>query len=217
MFEIIPGILESEWEPLKEKIEAVLPFAKTIHIDVIDGKFAQNKTYLDPKPFERYTSECLFEVHLMVNDPLVYVKPFADAGFRRFLGHIEKMPDQKDFVAVAGQFGEVGLAIDGQTPLSDLFVPLHDLDTLLIMGINAGFSGQTMQKQLLLKIPPILKEDSLFPIEVDGGVNDTTIIDAYKYGARRFVTTSYLFGENTPGIQYAKLEKILTSRALDNE
>ena len=53
--EIIPGILEKDWPSIEIKIQQVLPFAKAIHIDLIDGKFAPNTTFLDPAPFKKYT------------------------------------------------------------------------------------------------------------------------------------------------------------------
>ena len=141
MYEIIPGILEKDWDSIQRKIELVKPFAKTIHIDIIDGKFAPNTTFLDPKPFEKYSKDIFFELHMMVEEPINYLKPFADAGFKRFLGHIEKMSNQAEFVAQGQMLGEVGLAVDGETPLHEVGVSIDDLDALVIMAIKAGFSA----------------------------------------------------------------------------
>lgn len=199
MFEIIPspGTQDKDWTTIEQKIELVKPFVKTIHIDVIDGKFAQNTTFLDPSPFAKYTQDIFFEVHLMVDDPLSYVESFAQAGFRRFIGHVEKMPDQVEFVSRVQQIAEVGLALDGSTPLEAIEVPFEDLDTVLCMTIKAGFSGQAFQPDIL---PKVKKLSSRFfgPIEVDGGINEATIGEAAKSGASRFVTTSYLFSAEDP-------------------
>lgn len=193
MFEIIPGILEKEWVKIEEKIEKVKPFARTIHLDLLDGKFAENTTFLDPEPFKKYSSDITFELHMMVEDPLSYIEKWAQAGIRRFIGHIEKMPDQVAFVATAQRFGEVGLAIDGPTTLDNITVPFQDLDTILCMTIKAGFSGQSFQTEHLEKVKK-LSQMFLSPIEVDGGINDKTILQAKDAGATRFITTSYLFG-----------------------
>lgn len=208
MIEIIPGILEQEWAAIEKKIELVRPFAKTIHVDLLDGKFASNITFADPTPFAKYTSDITFELHMMVEDPLSHVEKWAKAGFRRFIGHVEKMPDQEEFVSKVQQFAQVGLALDGTTPLEALQVPLEDLDTILCMTIRAGFSGQTFQRDTL---PRVKKLTSRFfaPIEVDGGINDTTIAQAYENGATRFVTTSYLFGNQNPRVAYLKLHHCL--------
>src|SRR3989344_2030293 len=98
MFEIIPGILEKEWSEIERKINLVKPFAKSVHIDIID------------------------------------------VGFKRFLGHIEKMPDQEEFVAQGQLLGEVGIVIDGPTDLSAVKVPYSDLDCIVVMTIKAGAS-----------------------------------------------------------------------------
>ncbi len=202
MYEIIPGILEKEWSEIERKINLVKPFAKTVHIDVIDGKFAPNATFLDPKRSQKYTRDLFFEVHLMVEDPIQYLKPFADAGFKRFLGHIEKMSDQAEFVAQGQLFGEVGLAIDGPTDLSAIKIPYEDLDCVLIMTIKAGESGQEFNSEYLKKVEILRSAQHYMNIEIDGGINDQTIIEAKNAGATRFISTSFIFSGQDPQGQY---------------
>lgn len=194
MNEIIPGILEKEWSEIERKLEILKPFAKSVHIDIIDGKFADNTSFLDPEPFKKYEQDFLFELHMMVEDPISYLKPWADAGFQRFIGHIEKMPDPVEFVAQGQLVGTVGLAIDGPTSLDVLSnINLNDLDCLLIMTIKAGFSGQQFNPELLEKVREIRKKYGYLPIEVDGGINAETITKAKDAGANRFISTSHLF------------------------
>ena len=95
MNEIIPGILEKDWASIEQKLEKIRPFARTVHIDLLDGKFAPNTCFADPAPFKKFSEYFYFELHMMVDDPLQYVQKWADAGFKRFIGHIEKMPDPK--------------------------------------------------------------------------------------------------------------------------
>ena len=197
MFEIIPGILEKEWVAIEQKIGLVKPFVNTIHIDILDGKFAPNISFLDPKPFAKYSRDIFFEVHLMVEDPIQYLKPFADAGFKRFLGHVEKMSDQEEFVAQGQILGEVGLAIDGKTAVDAMHVPFDDLDCLLVMTINAGFSGQSFMMEHLEKVKGFRAKTGI-PIEVDGGITDQTIMQAKDAGVPRFVTTRFVFGGESP-------------------
>ncbi len=214
MCEIIPspGTEEKDWGSMDKRLAQVVPFAKAMHIDIIDGKFAPNTTFLDPKPFKKYTDQVFFEVHLMVEEPLQYIKPFADAGFKRFIGQIEKMSDQAEFVAQGQLLGEVVLAVDGKTPLEEMKVSYEDLDGLLIMTINAGFSGQKFMPELLEKVKAVREKGMFtamgeaFPIEVDGGINDQTIVLAKEAGATRFVVTSFVFNGN-PKEQYRMLEK----------
>lgn len=208
--EIIPGILEKTWEAIERKIVLAKPFAKTIHVDLLDGKFAPNKTFMDPTPFAKYTSDIFFELHMMVEEPINYLKPFADAGFKRFLGHIEKMSNPEEFVAQGQLLGEVGLVLDGPTPLEALTVPLDDLDAMLLMTIKAGFSGQKFIPEHLGKVREIRKRSATVPIEVDGGTNDQTIKLACEAGATRFIATSFIFGSQDPYEQYKILQSCIT-------
>jgi ribulose-phosphate 3-epimerase len=211
--EIIPGILEKQWIEIERKIELAKPFAKTIHIDIIDGKFAPNTTFLDPGPFAKYTfpssgHALFFEVHLMVEEPINYLKPFSDVGFRRFLGHIEKMSDQIEFVAQGELLGEVGLAIDASTSIDAIEAPLEDLDCVSIMTVKAGFSEQEFIRNSIDKIKSIRSKTQI-PIEVDGGINDQAIVDAVKAGANRFVANSFIFKNDNPSKNYQILNSCL--------
>lgn len=213
MFEITPspGTENKDFSEIEKKILAIKSFARTIHIDVIDGKFADNTTFSDPAPFAKYSKDVLLEVHLMVEDPIKYLKPFAASGFQRFIGQIEKMKDQAEFVAEAQLLGGVGLAIDKQTPVEAIKVSYEDLDTVLVMTIQAGFSGQKFEEGLLGKVRQLAQLTTI-PIEVDGGINDKTIKLAKAAGASRFVATSFLFGtDKSPAEQVRLLENMFQS------
>lgn len=225
MLEIIPspGTENKNWKEIEAKIESVKMFVKTIHIDVADGIFVGNKTYADPKPFIKYTKELpsgvqgqmageeglVFEVHLMTDEPIKYLKPFSDAGFHRFIGQIERMSDQEEFIAQAQLLGEAALGLDKQTPVEAIKVPWDDLDAVLIMTIQAGYSGQKFIEELLQKVKIIRGKSEYLPIEVDGGINVETISKAAAAGANRYVATSCIFNSQPPEQQYALLKKQL--------
>lgn len=206
MNDVLPGVLEKEWSEIEKKLNLIKTFTNKAHIDIIDGKFANNTTFLDPKPFKKYSDEMFLELHMMVDNPLDYLKPFADAGFKRFVGHIEKMPDIVEFVAQGQLIGEVGLAIDGPTNLDVLGdLNLNDMDCILIMTIKAGFSGQEFKTEHLQKVKQIRQNYPYLAIEVDGGVNDKTLPLAKKAGASRFVATSYISKAQNPQEKYQNL------------
>lgn len=206
-----PGTQIHDWETMKQRIEIVKPFAKTIHIDIVDGKFAPNNNLLDPAPFQELAKDIFLEVHLMTENPTQYLKSFADAGFKRFIGQIEKMPDIPEFVAQAEMLGEVGLAIDGPTSLTalpDEF--LEDVDVVLLYTADkAGFSGKPFDPTRIEKIKQLRQKALYLPIEVDGGINDKTIVEAKEAGATRFVSTGFLFESMSVETQFAILEKAL--------
>lgn len=207
--QIIPGILEKDLSLIEAKIESVKSFANTIHIDLIDGKFASNTTFMDPSPFSKYSKDFNLEVHLMVENPLQYLESFANAGFRRFIGHIEKMENLDEFIAKGQTLGEVGLALDLDTNIDKINISYDDLDLVLLMGAKAGDSGEEFNPQILEKIKS-LRLETVIPIEVDGGVNDKTIVDIRNAGAQRVVTTSFLFNGN-PIANFETLTKLVQS------
>src|SRR5258708_4273448 len=203
--QIIPGILEKEWAEIEKKVELVKAFSKKFHIDVIDGKFAPNQTFLDPTPFLKYANELYLEAHLMVEEPVSYLDSFAKAGFRKFIGHVEKMTSQEEFVAKGELLGEVGLGLDLDTPVENITSSFEDLDSVLLMAVKAGESGQTFDPKVLEKIKN-LRSKTFIPIEVDGGINDQTIVGCKDAGANIFVSTSYISQDLR---NYSKLQKLL--------
>lgn len=207
--EVIPGILEKSWDAIEQKILVSKPFASTLHIDIIDGIFVDNLTFLDPKPFAQYASTFTLELHMMVQDPISYVEKFARAGFTRFLGHIEMMDNQQEFIEHTKQFGEAGLALDGPTSLQSITVPLQSVDSFLIYtSERVGFSGPQLVPDRIDKIRQ-LREQTVAPIEVDGGITAETLPLAKKAGASRFTSTSFIFSGNSPQENYEKLTALL--------
>jgi ribulose-phosphate 3-epimerase len=210
MCDVIPGILEKSWEEVEAKIKLLSPFAHTLHIDIIDGKFVNNLTFLDPTPFAKYKDQFLLEVHLMVEEPIDYLKPFAAAGFKRFLGHVEKMSSQEEFVAQGQLLGEVGLALDGPTELDAIKVSYDDLDVVhFYISDKVGYAGPPMLPQRLEKVKAF-RAKSTIPIEVDGGVKDITIKLAKDAGATRFVATSFISTAEDPAEAYHKLFSLVS-------
>lgn len=212
MYEVIPGILEKDWESIERKLEIVRPFAKSIHLDLLDGIFAPNTTFLDPGPFKKYSNDFFFELHMMVDDPIKYLEAWSQAGIKRFVAHIEKMPNQEEFVKKAKEYGvQVGLAIDGPTSIFKLKVPINKLDMVLVMTITAGFSGQAFNPEHLGKVRFIRSKSEKVGIEVDGGVNDVTAVLAKEAGVNIFAATSFIYKSENPKEQFRILEKIVNS------
>ncbi len=203
---IIPTILEKSWEEIERKFEVYKGFAKSVHIDFLDGKFEENLTFLDPVPFSEYSKYFDLEAHLMVEEPIDYLENLSKSGFKTFLGHIEEMSDQVEFVARGQELGGVGLALDIDTPVSDIKVSYEDLDRVLLMGIHAGASGRPFDERVFLKIKEI-KDKGFTNIQVDGGVNDETLPKLKENGASMFCVNSFLF-KGDPKSQFRLLESL---------
>lgn len=205
---IIPAILEKDWSSIEKKLELCREFANTIHIDFIDGKFGPATTFMDFSKFLPYSNYFTLEAHLMVENPVSYLPSLYRAGFKKFLGHIEKMPDQVNFVAKGEELGSVGLALDISTPVDSIKVSLEDLDQILLMSIIAGASGRPFDERVLPKIKNLAAQ-GLENIEVDGGVNNETLPRLKQAGASEYCVTSFLFNHPNPQDQFRKLEALL--------
>jgi len=221
MYEIIPGVLEKDWRAIEKKLEIIKSFKTTesdlipVHVDIIDGKFASNTTFLDPLPFKKYSRDLFLELHMMVEDPFQYLESFAEAGFKRFIAQVECLPEfekQAEFVAMTQALGKTGLAIDSPTSLEAIKIPYEKLDCVLIMMVKAGESGQKFNPQYLEKIRKLRKISPDINIEVDGGMNEETVVLAKNAGANVFAVNSYIFNASNPRGQYMLLQNKLKER-----
>jgi ribulose-phosphate 3-epimerase len=197
MHNVIPGILENDWQEIARKLAIIRPFSKTVHIDFLDGKFCEETSLMDFNSFIKYKEDFFLEAHLMVENPTQYVRQLAAVGFKRFIGHIEKMQDIDEFIAEGEIFGEVGLALNLDTPVSAITIPFDDIDSVLLMAVKAGKSGQEFSSQVIAKIQELRLKTQIL-LEIDGGINDSTIVQCKNAGATRFVSTSFIFGSSDP-------------------
>ncbi len=204
---VIPTILEKTWEEIEKKFEVYEEFAKAVHIDFLDGKFEKNLTFLGIKPFSKYSKYFDLEAHLMVDEPINYLDNLSKAGFKTFLGQVEKMSDQVEFIAKGEALGAVGLALDIETPVSDIKVPYEDLDRILLMGIHAGASGRPFDERVLSKVKSVT-QSSFANVQIDGGVDDKTLPILKSAGANIFCVNSFLFKGDPKG-QYQLLQSLL--------
>jgi ribulose-phosphate 3-epimerase len=210
MHNVIPGILEKDWQEIERKLAVIRSFSNAVHVDFLDGKFCEETSFMDFQPFAKYRDDFYLEAHLMVEDPTHYVKQLATVGFKRFLGHIEKMVDVDEFIAEGQIFGEVGLAVDSPTPISSINIPFDDLDIILLMSDKAGKSGQVFLPETLEKIKQVRLRTQI-PIEIDCGINEQTIVEAKAAGANCFVSTSFIFDSTDPLNSFEKLEGLIST------
>lgn len=207
LIDVIPGILEKEWAPIEERLLLVAPHAEWIQIDFADNTLVPNTTFMDfakfaPANLLRQLKHLSFEAHLMVANPEKYIKPLADVGFKRVIAHVESHDPRMFLEEAKHEQVEVGIAIDGPTDVEQVEPFLDQVDLVLIMTIEAGFSGQEFMLETVEKIKLIHQNFPDLPIEVDGGINQKTAKIATDAGATRLVSTSFLFN-NPDGIASA--------------
>ncbi len=174
------------------------------HLDIMDGVFVPNFTF-GISVIEQLPTGLPLQIHFMVEHPDQLYALFAKAGFARlnaceFIFHVENTKcDLIQLVkAVRADGHKVGLAINPSTMASELDAYLNLLDTVLIMSVNPGFSGQKFIPGVLGKIDYIKSRNSSVKIGVDGGVNSQMIDLVNSKSVDFLVSGSYLFSSTSP-------------------
>ena len=200
MLKIAPSILSADFAKLGEEIEDVTSGgADLIHIDVMDGHFVPNITMgpLVVKAVRKVTGLPI-DVHLMIENPDRFIPDFAKAGASLISVQVETCPHLHRTIHLIRECGcRPGAALNPATPVSALEWILDDLDFVLIMSVNPGFGGQKFIQSALQKTRDLkrwIQSKNLSTlIEIDGGVNETTLSDISEAGVDAFVAGSAIF------------------------
>ena len=193
MVEIIPGILEKEWEMIEERLRLVTGLVDWVQIGFADNTMVPNTTFLDFGKFAQFDKLVKLEAHLMVASPEKYIKSLADAGFKRLIAHVEAHDTRIFLDQVKYEDVEVGIAIDAPTEFEVVEPFLEEVDFVEVMTAEAGFSGSAFLPECVEKIKSIHSYLPDLPIEVSGGISDKTMRLVVEAGATRLVSNSFLF------------------------
>ncbi|MBF0310127.1 MAG: ribulose-phosphate 3-epimerase [Magnetococcales bacterium] len=216
MIRIAPSILSADFARLGEEIRLVeAAGADYIHVDVMDGHFVPNLTIGPPvvAALKKVSGKPL-DVHLMITPVEPMLAAFLESGADLVTIHAEATSHLDRALSMIREGGaRAGLAFNPGTPVACLEHVLHRVDLVLLMSVNPGFGGQSFIPSVLPKIAAVrrLVEASgrSIEVEVDGGVNASTIAAVARAGADVFVAGSAIFGSG----DYAEAIRTLREQA----
>lgn len=204
MVDIAPSLLSANFADLKSELKSIEEAGCTVlHYDVMDGHFVPNISFgADILHDVHQITNMELDVHLMISDPMFYVDRFIKAGASYISFHIEAMESVEKTHELIKKIKEAGvkasIAINPGTSYEAVIPFLDEIDMILVMSVQPGFGGQKFNPVAIDKIAALskYKKEKGFLIEVDGGINATTIQDVRKAGCDLFVAGSAVFNQD---------------------
>lgn len=212
---IAPSLLQCDFGHLADEVRRLEATAiGSLHLDVMDGHFVPNLSYgLPIVEAVRKLTRLPIDVHLMISEPERYAEQYCQAGANLVTIHVEATGNPRPLLARIRQAGSLaGLAFNPETPISEIEDCLDACDVVLTMSVHPGFGGQKFEPVALDKLRHL--RERVAPnvlLEVDGGVNSSTIAQCAQAGAQIFVTGSAIFGHDDYAARVVELSGLAKS------
>lgn len=202
---IAPSLLAADYAHLADEIKKVEDAgAAYLHLDIMDGAFVPNISF-GPELVAaiRKSTKLIFDVHLMINDPIRYVDRFVKAGADMITFHVESTDNPEAVIrAIESHEMRVGIAVSPKTPIETIFPYLPRLSQVTVMTVEPGFGGQELMMPMLDKVRILRRYAADYhlnlDIEVDGGINPDNVGYCTGAGANVIVAGSAIFKSKKP-------------------
>lgn len=204
---IVPALLTDNPAELKRMIMLAEGFCDLIQIDIMDGKFVPSKS-ISAQDMAAIKTPLKLEVHLMVEEPGGYLEPFKAAGAFRIVFHYESKEDPAEVIAGIRALGlSPGIAINPETPLSEVERFFSDIDILLFLSVNPGFYGSRFIPAVCDKARALKDRKGALITAMDGGIKSDNILIIKDAGVDLACVGSGIYGKGDAKQNYYDLVK----------
>ena len=207
------SILTVDYAKVEESLKPLLDGIDYVHMDVMDGVFVPNISfgYSFIKSLRKITDKP-FDTHLMIEDPIKYIKQFAEAGSQYITIHVEAKSDVLETIKLIKSYGVgAGISIKPNTTVDEIKEYLPLVDMVLVMSVEPGFGGQKFMSSAIDKVKLLkeLKEENNYSylINIDGGINGDTAKYISEY-VDMAVSGSYIVNAENPVLNLNTLKNI---------
>lgn len=198
MIKIAPSLLSADFADLKNEIKDISA-ADFVHLDVMDGQFVPNISFGIPviKSLRKH-SDLIFDVHLMIKNPIKYIEDFAKAGADIITFHVEADDDVSETIdKIKSCNVKCGIVLSPDTEAEAVLPYLDKVDMILLMSVYPGFGGQKYISRVTDKIRKVKEYigDRSIDLEIDGGITSENVGEAVSAGANVIVAGTSVFGK----------------------